>query len=321
MNKIILISVSGLFVTGLVGLSGYLLYSNAQLRAVSAQPELATEVDTSSASSTPETGPKIGAKPTVQQTVTASTKTSSGAEGSASEWSAFIDELIVLEGDFFADYTTVDFVADSQSAVAFEQKANAQARVTLETILRKSAQAKLLFPSQVVCLNKEIEAFEKYRIVLDHSDTLLAYTSETLKIAESNEKIESKSGVVSFKIENSTDQSEIPGLMLEMQPLLQELKTHLQKVNTIIAFGGVRDFIQVVDAASAFYQKYAGAFSAGDYSGTGMIQELAVMQETSNEAMTAWSEQFADWEVANIDIPIAAAEKVYTQSENVCEAD
>lgn len=321
MNKIILLSASGLFVTGLVGLSGYLLYSNAQLRAAGAQPELVTEADTSSASSTPETGPKIGVKPTVQQTVTASTKTSTGAEGSASTWSAFIDELIVLEGDFFADYNNVDLAPESQSALAFQQKANTQARATLETIVSKTTQAKLQFPGQLVCLNKEIEAFEKYRVVLNHSDTLLAYTNETLKINETGEKLASKSGVVSFKIENSTDLSEIPGLMLETQPILQELKARMQKANTIITFDGVREYIQWVDATSSFYQKYAEAFSAGDYDDTSMTQELAAMQETLDVATADWTKQLTDWVVTNIDTPVAAAEKVYTQSENVCEAD
>lgn len=324
MKKNIVLSVSGVLITGLLGLSGYLLYSNAQLKEAQIQSELAAQdmkEDISSASSTPEAGFKIGAKPVVQQTVTASTKTSSDTAGTMSTWDAFIDELIVLEGDFFADYTTVDFDTPSQSAVDFQQKTNAQARITLETILRKTAQAKAAFPNKFACLDKEKEAFEKYRIVLDHSDTLLAYTRETNRISESAESFSNKQSIAALRIENSTDRDEVTQLILEALPPLQELGTRLQKAHSIIAFEGTKDYIEWVDTASSYYQKFSQAYAAGEYSNAELDEELVVIQETGIEISSDWAEQLNEWILTHIDIPIATAEKAYTQSENICDAD
>lgn len=326
-SKIIIIIISGILVTGLVGLSGYLLYSNTQLKEAQLQSELAAKEtigDASSASSTPEAALKVGTMSAVKQTVTASTKTASSDSAVAApvtSWNAFLDEIVVLEGDFFSDYSTVDLAPVNQAEVVFQQKTSVEARVSLETILRKTAQAQLLFPNKSACLNKEKAAFEKYRVVLDHSDTLLAYTSETTKTAGSMEDFLNKQGTVALRIANSDDLNEIAQLLLESQPILKEIKTHLQKANSIISLSGVTEYIAWVDATSVFYQKYSELFATGNYSNAETDEELVVLQEIGVEAGVKWGAQLEDWVVANITIPIAEAEKVYTQSENLCEWD
>lgn len=327
MKKIILFSISGILVAGLVALSGYLLYSNTQLKEAQLQSELAAKETTdaaSSASSTPEVTLKVGAVSAVKQTVTASTKTASSdvaVAPPATSWNAFLDEIVVLEGDFFSDYSTVDLAPVNQAEVIFQQKTNAEARVSLEAILRKTAQAQLQFPNKTACLSKEKAAFEKYRVVLDHSDTLLAYTAEDFKIVGLLNDYINKQSTVVLRIQNSSDPSEIAQLSLESQPILKEVKTRLQKAYSIISFSGVTDYIAWVDATSLFNQKYAEFAAKGIYYSPELNEESVVLQENGVEAAAKWGAQHEDWKVSNITIPIADAEKVYTQSENLCEWD
>lgn len=326
-SQIVLFSISGILVTGLLGLSGYLLYSNTQLKTAQLQSELAakeTMGDASSASSTPEVALKMGTASAVKQTVTGSTKTASSdmaVSPPATSWNAFLDEIVVLEGDFFSDYTTVDLAPVSQAEVVFQQRTNTEARVSLEAILRKTAQAQLQFPSKSACLSKERAAFEKYKVVLDHSDTLLAYTGETIKIEELANDYLNKQSAAALRIQNSSDPFEIARLSLESQPILKEVKVHLQKANSIINFSGVTKFIAGVDAASLIAQKYSELAATGNYTSPEISEELTVMQEIFAEAETNWNNELENWKLNNISIPIAEAEKVYTQSENLCEWD
>lgn len=326
-RKIILFSVSGILVTALVGLSGYLLYSNAQLKEAQLQSELAgkeTMGDASSASSTPEVALKLGTVSAVKQTVTASTKTASSdiaVSPPATSWNAFLDEIVVLEGDFFSDYSTVDLDPVNQAEVVFQQKSNAEARVSLETILRKTAQAQSQFPNKSACLTKERAAFEKYRVVLDHSDTLLAYTSETTKAGDSMEHFSNKQSTIALRIGNSSDPNEIAQLLLEAQPILREIKAHLQKANSIISLSGVTEYIAWIDVALSFTQRASDLAAEGVYYSPEINEESVVLQETGIEAAAKMGVQLEDWILVNIRIPIAEAEKVYTQSENLCEWD
>lgn len=313
----------GVFVVLLIGLSAYLVYSNNKLRQSSVAPEeesnnkVTGEILEQKADLTlEETKEKTEVKKPVASSAPVVKKSVSSAPPTKDAWASFYDELGGLEGEFFVDYEAVSLDNENQSSIDFELDANEKAKTGLGKILSKVDEGKLKFSNQLSCLNKEREAFEKYGIVIDKSDTYLKFQSKIIKFDDINEDLGSKLNSYVLRMQDE-DYDKAINIIVEISDLLDEAKLNAQEANKIISLDAFGDYVEWIDLYSSGVDEYYNEYKRKNYDYEGDT-DFIELGEKMDEAISDLADQLNDWTVLNLESLITEADRLYSQSNSLC---
>lgn len=318
--------VLGVVVTGLVGLSGYLAYSNITLRQQNTQAAQTTEEQTVASAGATTTDATADLVVDVKKDISAPAPTpkkvapvAAAPASTAGGWAAFYDQMVKLEGQFLVDYEDVTLSFSGTSDLNFQKQANKDAAQAIVAVKAKVAEGKTKFPSQLACLNKEDEAMNKYKIVVDRSDLFLNYSTYLLKVDDLNTRIDEKLSVFLLRA-RSEDYDEAKTALDEVRPMITEAIASAQAANKIIPLDATTDYIKWRQNHQVGLAEIDTALKNHDYDSEPDTDFLAI-SEALSKAIDEWAEELDTWVVSNLKTAINEADKVYSDSNALCSRD
>src|SRR3990167_104065 len=307
----------GVIIFGLASLSVYLLYSKVVSKnTTSIQQEPLIEEDDNVATSTVHV--KTDVVP-VEKTVD-SPKKPVVSLVSNTLWAAYYDELISLENEFHSDFDFINWnVSLNTTNTSLQKKSAVGALETAQRVKAKVVEGKTKFPSQLICLNKEQEAFNGFDLALNNSITFFDYSMYLLKFDEINTSIQNKAGVIDLRLKNE-EYDKAADTINEVLALLIDVRLVASKANGVINLSAMDQYIKWNESYSAgigeLYQAIKNRYHASTLS-----TDFIALGEVRTSADLELANQIKDWSVTNLIKILTDAGKAYTQSNNLCSKD